>query len=304
MNKKIMRIIDLLEIDEECKESLREEYLESPESIVSNELKAIADSERYDKTFTLTYGDQAENHAGMQKIGSLSARGFTLEDLKTAQKWFSDRKIKTEIIEINKVLAPNYSTDKAYLFIARGGLNSLLNDSEGADKYFREQDALEKDSKAFMYGRVVNKKARHNLCFSDQAQEPDYENKKGRIISLDSTPLLKKSKDMFREILGQVGSDLVVEGNYYYDVYNCGIGFHGDTERRKVIGVRVGASMRLRYVWFESSKPISRPVDVVLDHGDIYIMSDKAVGYDWKKKNTPTLRHSAGCGKFTNIPDG
>ena len=33
----------------------------------------------------------------------------------------------------------------------------------------------------------------------------------------------------------------------------------------------------------------------------MYIMSEKAVGFDWLKKNTPTLRHSTGCAKFTGI---
>jgi len=30
------------------------------------------------------------------------------------------------------------------------------------------------------------------------------------------------------------------------------------------------------------------------NHGDIYIMSDKAVGNDWKKRKIHTLRHAAG----------
>jgi hypothetical protein len=32
-------------------------------------------------------------------------------------------------------------------------------------------------------------------------------------------------------------------------------------------------------------------------------MSDKAVGNDWKKKTIYTLRHAAGCEKFTKIDD-
>jgi hypothetical protein len=38
-----------------------------------------------------------------------------------------------------------------------------------------------------------------------------------------------------------------------------------------------------------------------LDDGDIYVMSEKAVGTDWKKKVIYTLRHSTGCAKFTTI---
>jgi len=32
------------------------------------------------KTFSLTFGDVAENHKGMQKIGTLSNLGFNLSD--------------------------------------------------------------------------------------------------------------------------------------------------------------------------------------------------------------------------------
>ena len=30
-------------------------------------------------------------------------------------------------------------------------------------------------------------------------------------------------------------------------------------------------------------------------------MSEKAVGTDWKRKKFPTLRHAAGCEKYTKI---
>jgi hypothetical protein len=33
------------------------------------------------KTFSLTFGDVAENHKGMQKIGTLSNVGFNLNDM-------------------------------------------------------------------------------------------------------------------------------------------------------------------------------------------------------------------------------
>jgi hypothetical protein len=38
---------------------------------------------------------------------------------------------------------------------------------------------------------------------------------------------------------------------------------------------------------------------LVLGDGDMYVMSEKAVGFDWLKKKIPTLRHATGCDKFT-----
>ena len=38
-----------------------------------------------------------------------------------------------------------------------------------------------------------------------------------------------------------------------------------------------------------------------LKSGDLYIMSNKATGFDWKIKNILTIRHAAGCEKYTTI---
>ena len=37
--------------------------------------------------------------------------------------------------------------------------------------------------------------------------------------------------------------------------------------------------------------------------GDVYVMTEKAVGSDWKKSTILTLRHSAGCKKYTTIKE-
>ena len=91
------------------------------------------------------------------------------------------------------------------------------------------------------------------------------------------------------------------EANYYYDISLCGIGFHGDGERRKVFAVRMGETMPLYFKWFQNSQPIGEPIELVLNDGDMYIMSEKAVGFDWLKKKIATLRHSTGCAKFTGV---
>ena len=39
----------------------------------------------------------------------------------------------------------------------------------------------------------------------------------------------------------------------------------------------------------------------MLNTGDIYIMSEKAVGSDWRKSSMYTLRHAAGCNKYLSL---
>ena len=88
------------------------------------------------------------------------------------------------------------------------------------------------------------------------------------------------------------------EGNLYYDTSKTYIGFHGDTERTFVIGLRLGDQIPLHFQWYQNSEKIGPVTTIEMNHGDVYIMSCKAVGSDWKKRKIPTLRHAAGNPKL------
>ena len=225
---------------------------------------------------TLTFGDCAENHVGMQKIGVKKLNGFSLSNIKEIVETFPDKEVKK--YSLHKVI--NDDNNKAYVYVIKNVFPDHL-------ALYDELKILDWDKKAYMYGRVVNKHARYNLCFSNFNQEPDYINSKGRIIKINDVISLLPHCD-----------NLEVEGNYYYDINNCGIGFHGDSERKKVIGVRLGDSYPIVYQWYHKKEPISDIINIPIDSGDIYIMSEKAVGTDWKSSSIKTLRHAAGSDKF------
>ena len=257
------------------------------------------------KTFSLTFGDVAENHKGMQKIGNLSENGFDIKDLTNIKIAFEAKGCKCDIMDLHLLLQEDETIqmcNTAYILIIKNAVNVLLDDENGKNLLFEEQDVLEKDTQAFMYGRVVNKHARHNLCFSEEHQEPNYEEGRGRVYAFNEVPLLNKIRQNLGKYIGEKGENLQAEGNYYYDINKCGIGFHGDSERKKVVAIRLGATIPLCYAWFHNNKRIS---DVLrlnnLEHGDIYIMSEKATGFDWKSKTKYTLRHAAGCDKYTSV---
>ena len=151
--------------------------------------------------------------------------------------------------------------------------------------------------------KVLNKHARHNICFGELNISPNYENKIGRIISFENLKNLNFIREKLPNVIGNKAESLFCEGNRYYDVNKCGIGWHGDSERKKVIGFRLGKEMNLCFHWFFKYKPIGEKKTINLNNGDMYIMSEKAVGYDWKKNNIFTLRHSAGIidSKYTII---
>ena len=65
--------------------------------------------------------------------------------------------------------------------------------------------------------------------------------------------------------------------------------------------MRLGASaaMPLKFQWFQQSSPLGDVLSLDLQHGDMYVMSDKAVGHDWMKdRKGLTLRHAAGAEKY------
>ena len=267
-------------------------------------------------SITITFGDQAENHVGMQKIGELAEHGFSLEELELAKERFELIGCICELIDLRSRIADEdirFEVEPAYILIIHKAVDNILKDlNKNAIDLYNEQKVLDVDKKAKMYGRVVSKSARYNLCFSDENQEPDYENGMGRIISWDSVPLTAYIRTKIPEFIGINGGNLEAEGNYYYNSETCGIGYHGDSERKKVVAVRLGKTIPLSYLWFYKNQYVSNKLEVGseaasktifnLENGSMYIMSEKATGYDWKKRNIYTLRHGAGAGKYISLP--
>jgi len=257
------------------------------------------------KTYTITFGDQAENHVGMQKLGVSLSKGFSYEDLLKVRNFFDNKGYKTELIDLSLLLPHELrgqavKLNEAHVLVIRKGLRALLPSNNDEKDFFKEQQGLEYDKKAFMYGRVVNKHARHNIVFATIDQEPEYKEGKGRVVSFDNEKikLLNQVRLSLINIVGNQIKDIVAEGNYYYDIKKTGIGWHGDSERFIVIGIRSGATMPLYYRWYYKNNIVSPSEKIILNDGDVYFMSEKASGNDWKKKNIYTLRHSAGSEKY------
>lgn len=257
------------------------------------------------QTISLTFGDCGENHVGMEKVGKLvnKGMGFNIQDLKKYMEIMqslglecSVHNLKEQIQnDVNESIYTNI--EDAYVLVIRKGLNKLLEKNSKTLEQFKTQlNSFEWDRKYYCNRRkkVLNKHARANVCFGETSCEPDYENKKGRIIGYSDIDCLRIIKENIEEILGDKCKNMICEGNKYFDLKKCGIGHHGDAERRKVIAFRLGETMKLHFTWFFKSKHIGKTLELSLDDGDMYIMSEKAVGNDWKRRNIYTLRHAAG----------
>ena len=80
-----------------------------------------------------------------------------------------------------------------------------------------------------------------------------------------------KNLNKLRNDLGDFGDEfknLECEGNYYFSK-KCYIGYHGDAERKKVFALRLGATMNLKYSWYQYSKKVKDEFNFVLNSGDM-----------------------------------
>jgi hypothetical protein len=263
------------------------------------------------EVISLTCGDQGENHVGMDKVGSMveEGEGFNLIDLKDYIKKFKEEVYVCELYSLNDLyidddvykekIKENFegNIDGAFVLVIRNGIDKFLKEN-GKNIYdlYKEMNSFEWDRKYYDTRRkkVLNKNARANVCFGDEACEPDYENKKGRVVGYENVKCLSYIMSGMKSFLGEKFENMICEGNRYFDLKKCGIGWHGDAERRKVAAFRLGETMDLHFNWFYKYKSFGKTLKIKLNNGDMYLMSEKATGCDWKRSSIPTLRHAAG----------
>lgn len=76
---------------------------------------------------TITFGDRAENHKGMQIVGTQAERGFTIQELQDASTKFEKSGYKTEIIDLNRFT--EIEAPSAKVLVVKRGVDCLLRTS-------------------------------------------------------------------------------------------------------------------------------------------------------------------------------
>ena len=259
-----------------------------------------------ERTWSLTIGNGGENHTGMEFLGNLRKKGdgWNVEKLIKAKNILENIfEKKVDMYNLNEICLEGIVIPEkcekpkdAYLMVVRNFL------SENVHKNFKKElSSYEWDRKYFdtRRGKVLNKHARANVCYGKKSREADYKNKKGTIIGFDQSPLVEHLLKVV-EILME-DENLIVEGNQYDDVNKNGIGPHGDTERVCVACLRVGASMPMKFGMFWNCKLRGNPFETIIKGGDLYFMSEEAVGAEWKKKSKWVWRHCAGAPKYLKM---
>ena len=287
----------------------KEEFKKFISDFLNKEMKIIK-SKEVEKAICITCGEQSENHVGMVKNGNgLAKNGYNLKDLKNIKKKFEKLGGVANLIDLKKEglnESERETIDNAFVLVLKNGFYVLLG--EKVDMMNELTTVFEWDQTYWdvRRGRELNKIARWNVCFGIVGKEKNILNKEGSIIGLDIVPNLKLWKEKVEELCDE--KEFETEGNYYYNLKKTGIGFHGDGERKKVVAANIcdeNVKREINWVWFKNSKPFGKRIRVELENGDCYIMSEKASGFDWKKRSIATLRHAAGKSdsKYLKIKD-
>lgn len=256
----------------------------------------------YKNRFAITFGEVAIHHIGSTEIGNKLTNGYSTNELLEISQKLHEKNIDNKLIKLSDFLPKELQKENdASVLLIKNGVKYLLKDENAANNLYNEQLSITYDQKYFDTRRqkTLNKRARYNIVFGDNEVKASDDYKKFSIKSFSDLKYLKKVRKKLSKKFGSKAKNLNAEGNKYFEE-KSGIGFHGDSERRIVICVSLGKSTTLRYRWrlSGSSKNVYNPIDLKLDHGDIYIMSKKATGYDWRKRSQVRVVHAAGFKKY------
>lgn len=254
----------------------------------------------YDGHATVTFCECAESDRSLEPLGEKAVEGFTVEELGVAGDLFAQDGIDTELVRLDGPFPPGEFPPAAVL-VVRGGVELLCGVAQ--DAVMEQLAGLRYDKHMWHYGKVSNKRARHCNVLADFDQEPDYAAKRSTVVDFKHIPPLQRMRERLPKYLGPKAERMLAEVNKYpasaAGEVKGGIGFHGDAERRLVVAARFGASaFPLEYRWYRRNRVVGEPIALKVAPGDVYVMSDKAVGSDWKMSSRLTLRHAAGHASY------
>lgn len=253
----------------------------------------------------LTFADVCDHDLESAKVGKPAEQGLTLEDLIRAQKQFENLGAFCELTDLGNFLPRNYKEkvpfkyETGHILVIRNGINFLLKDINKTDAdLMQEQKNLNWDTTAVSRKHrttktegIVTKSNNWSLCFADEPKVQNLKANEGTVVAFNDVPCTNHVRNKLVELMGSTVKDIVGEGRFYFDLYKCNTKHHGEINKKILICARFGAQFPLHFQWFVKWKAVGSPAKFMLNPGDMYILTNKAIGNDWRKATILTLRH-------------
>ena len=241
-----------------------------------------------EESYTVLFGDCVGVHSA-PLTGRVADHGFSVAHLRKVASELCEKGIDAEIVDLTPY-CEHSNPEEACVLIIRGYDPSLANES------LRCVREIEYDTFTYAYNSVKHAHSRHMVYAAAGRREAQKDKGLHTVLPWSDLNVLDTARKWVTEALGttDVQSACILK---YPNINSCGIRWHGDGERRQTILYRLGnnSSRRpLHLQWYMNYNAISKPITIPLHHGDFLVSSAKAVGFDWKTKSIPTLRHATG----------
>ena len=240
----------------------------------------------FNESFTLTFSDASP----VKRVGKNAKNGFSIAELRKMCIDFGKKGFECEWIDLNAAMPPCHvliNTPKAAVLVIRKGVSWFKSE---ADDLLLKLKSLQWNEQVWLKHKLVKNPMRRHLKFG----EKQYVSDEGLVVALKACPDIMKIRDSLNEMYSYRSVNFEVEGDHYYDMERCGRDSFGDWDKRMLVGLQVGATMKMAFTWWYQESKFSTPVEIELHHGDIFVLSDKAVGHDIHRKAIATLKRTCG----------
>ena len=188
----------------------------------------------------------------------------------------------------------------------KNGIDLLIG-SDAAAKLYKEQDEIRYSGRFLDKGKLKIRRAHKTMAFGVEGRDASDDYTQPTVTAFSEVPMMDKIRTSLQNLLGNRTADLEVDGTKYHTSFhekgddgkpmkkNSNKGWHGGDKRTIVIGVCLGAPVTLSFIWRlpGSQKNLDdTKVSVSLTHGDVYVMSEIAIGSNWKSSSLLRCLHS------------
>lgn len=251
-------------------------------------------------SFIVTFSDIVSHGSGMKSFGVHNEGGFKNEDL---LKMHSVLKPGTSELHNIKTILPQtlYDIPDVYVLIMR---NYFVNESNNLWNIFNtiessnqngEITGVQWDDERIHNNKLVKNKLNKKLLFLDLSDSYKHSisitENRGTIYNYQKIPALKNLHTIFESTMC---GPLQIEGTMYYNTNECYTPLHQEKEKWKIINLCVGKSIPINFIWFHQTERVSNPYSILLNHGDLCLISEFAAGVVKEKQTRLYLKSSIG----------
>jgi len=204
-----------------------------------------------------------------------SPQGLSHDDLLSAKRKFEDNGCSCRFVHLHMLLPEMVrivqgSRVDAHILLVRGGARVLMGSDQACKDLLSEQLRLPVDKGENLH----------------------------RILLKDDHIKLNRLRSALPNFFPSGIESLATDAYKYFEPNKNGFSYQGS---RQVICVNLGHSLKVDFHWFHKGNPEGKPFHASMEHGDLYILSTKAMGADWEKKGVYSVQHAMGAQRFRQL---